>query len=68
MKESIVKYGNGITMADLEDEDKARELCKKHHIEIMKGWTLGHFITALFDELICSSQPLLPAILLLYHL
>ncbi len=52
MKESIVKYGNGITMADLEDEDKARELCKKHHIEIMKGWTLGHFITALFDELV----------------
>ena len=52
MKESIVKYGNGITMADLEDEDKARDLCKKHHIEIMKGWTLGHYITALFDELV----------------
>ena len=27
MKESIVKYGNGITMEDLEDEEKARALC-----------------------------------------
>ncbi len=52
MKESIVKYGNGITMEDLEDENRARELCLKHHIELMKGWTLGHYITALFDELV----------------
>lgn len=52
MKESIVKYGNGITMEDLEDEEKARALCKKHHIELMEGWTLGHYITALFDELV----------------
>ncbi len=52
MKESIVKYGNGITMADLEDEDKAREWCKKLHIELNEGWTLGHYISALFEELV----------------
>jgi len=52
MKESIVKYGHGITLEDLVDENRARELCIKHHIEIMKGWTLGHYITALFDELV----------------
>ena len=52
MKESIVKYGNGITMADLEDEDKAREWCKKLHIELNEGWTLGHYISALFEKLV----------------
>ncbi len=52
MKESIVKYGKDITMADLEDEQKALELCKKHHIEVMKGWELGHYINALFEEFV----------------
>ena len=52
MKESIVKYGHGITMADLEDEDKAREWCKKLHIELNPGWTLGHYISALFEEIV----------------
>lgn len=52
MKESIVKYGNGITMDDLNDPVKCEELCKKHHIELMKGWEHGHFITALFEELV----------------
>ena len=52
MKESIVKYGNGITMEDLEDAEKTKELCKKLHIEIMPSWEHGHFIAALFDELV----------------
>ena len=52
MKESIVKYGPGITMADLEDEAKAREWCQKLHIELNEGWTLGHYISALFEELV----------------
>lgn len=52
MKESIVKYGPGITMEDLEDEAKAKEWCKKLHIEINEGWVLGHFISALFEELV----------------
>lgn len=52
MKESIVKYGNGITLEDLESEEKCRELCKKHHIEIMNGWEHGHLISALFEELV----------------
>lgn len=50
MKEAIVKYGNGITMEDLEDEEKARQWCKKLHVEINDGWVLGHFISALFEE------------------
>lgn len=52
MKEAIVKYGPGITMADLEDEAKAKEWCKKLHVEINEGWVLGHFISALFEELV----------------
>ena len=52
MKESIVKYGKGIIMEDLEDEERCRNLCKKLHIDLMEGWTLGHYITALFDELV----------------
>lgn len=52
MKESIVKYGKSITMEDLEDEERCCNLCKKLHIELMEGWTLGHYITALFDELV----------------
>lgn len=50
MKEAVVKYGNGITMEDLEDEEKAREWCKKLHVEMQKGWVLGHYIAALFEE------------------
>ena len=51
MREAIVKYSDGkITMEDLEDEDKAREWCKKLHVEMNKGWVLGHYIAALFEE------------------
>ena len=52
MKESIVKYGNGITLSDLEDEAKCRELCKHLHVEMLPSWTLGNYIAALFDELV----------------
>ncbi len=52
MKESIVKYGKDITMEQLDDAAMCEELCKKHHIEIQKGWEHGHFITALFEELV----------------
>ncbi|MCR5537054.1 MAG: lysine--tRNA ligase [Succinivibrio sp.] len=52
MKESIVKYGNGITLADLEDEGKCRALCEKLHVEMLPSWTLGNYIAALFDELV----------------
>lgn len=52
MKESIVKYGNGITMEDLEDEARAKAWCEKLHCDLMPGWTLGNYIAALFDELV----------------
>ena len=52
MKESIVKYGDGITMEDLEDEQKARAWCERLHCEMKEGWTLGNYIAALFDELV----------------
>ena len=52
MKESIVKYGNGITMEDLADLEKTKAWCEKLHVEMHSGWTLGHYIAALFDELV----------------
>lgn len=52
MKEAVVKYGNGITMADLEDPVRAKAWCDKLHIETMPAWELGHYIAALFDELV----------------
>lgn len=52
MKEAVVKYSDGITMEDLADEAKARAWCEKLHIEIKEGWELGHYITALFEELV----------------
>lgn len=52
MKEAIVKYGPGITMQDLEDTGKAKAWCEKLHIELMPAWELGHYITALFEELV----------------
>ena len=52
MKESIVKYGNGITMEDLEDESKAKTWCEKLHCDMLPGWKLGNYIAALFDELV----------------
>ena len=52
MKEAIVKYGPGITMEDLEDTEKAKAWCEKLHLELMPAWELGHYITALFEELV----------------
>ncbi len=52
MKESIVKYGKGITMEDLEDESKAKAWCEKLHCDMLPGWKLGNYIAALFDELV----------------
>ncbi|MBQ9273872.1 MAG: lysine--tRNA ligase [Succinivibrio sp.] len=52
MKEAIVKYGPGITMTDLESEEAALSWCKKLHVELKEGWVLGHYIAALFEELV----------------
>lgn len=52
MKESIVKYGPGISMDDLNDAEKTRAWCEKLHLELMPAWEHGHFITALFEELV----------------
>ncbi len=52
MKESIVKYGNGITMEDLDNEEKVKELCKSLHVETLPSWKLGNYIAGLFDELV----------------
>ncbi|MDY6322014.1 MAG: lysine--tRNA ligase [Succinivibrio sp.] len=52
MKESIVKYGPGITMEDLEDEARAKAWCEKLHCDMLPGWKLGNYIAALFDALV----------------
>lgn len=52
MKESIVKYGPGITMEDLNDIATAKAWCEKLHVEMGNGWELGHYINALFEELV----------------
>lgn len=50
MHEAIVKYGQGIEMADLHDFDKACAIAKKHGIEIQKSWGLGSVVNAIFEE------------------
>ncbi|MCR5084635.1 MAG: lysine--tRNA ligase [Succinivibrionaceae bacterium] len=52
MKESIVRYGEGISMEDLGDLGRARACCERLHIEIKEGWALGHYVDALFEELV----------------
>lgn len=51
MKEAIVKYSGNISLEDLGDEGKARQRCAEHGIEPEKGWTLGHYIVALFERI-----------------
>ena len=50
MKEAVVKYGGGITMADLEDENKIREWCARVQCPVQENWGLGHCISALFEQ------------------
>lgn len=52
MRDSIVKYAKDITFEDLCDEEKAKAHCIKRHVEIGKGWELGHYINALFEEVV----------------
>lgn len=52
MKEAIVKYSDGITLEDLSDEAKTKEWCRKLHCEMKEGWEHGHYINALFEELV----------------
>ena len=52
MKEAIVKYGPGITMKDLASLEKAQAWCAQLKVETGKGWELGHYINALFEELV----------------
>lgn len=50
MKEAVVKYGGGITMADLEDEGKIREWCAKLQCPLQEGQGPGRGIAALFEQ------------------
>ncbi|TCP95787.1 lysyl-tRNA synthetase class II [Cricetibacter osteomyelitidis] len=50
MHEAVVKYGNGITMDELQDFDKACAVAKKCGIEIQKSWGLGSVVNAIFEE------------------
>lgn len=50
MVDSILKYADGVTLEDLSTLESAKAVAKRLHIELMKGWELGHVITAIFEE------------------
>jgi lysyl-tRNA synthetase, class II len=50
MVDSILKYAEGVTLEDLATLESAKAVAKRLHIELMKGWELGHVITAIFEE------------------
>ncbi len=63
MHDAIVKYGNGITLADLHDFDKACAIAKGLHIEIQKSWGLGAVVNAIFEE-VAEHQLIQPTFLM----
>ena len=50
MVESILKFNPDVTKDDLATLESATAVAKRLHIELMKGWELGHVITAIFEE------------------
>lgn len=50
MHEAIVKYGNGITMENLQNFDRTCEIARELGIEVQKSWRLGSVVNAIFEE------------------
>ena len=50
MHEAVVKYGNGITMEDLHDFERACKIADGLGIEVQKSWGLGSVVNAIFEE------------------
>ncbi|WP_278422135.1 lysine--tRNA ligase [Stutzerimonas kunmingensis] len=50
MRESIIKYGDGITEADLADYDAARATAERLGIQVKPIWGLGKLETEIFEE------------------
>ena len=50
MHEAIVKYGNGITMENLQNFDRTCEIARELGIEVQKSWGLGSVVNAIFEE------------------
>ena len=50
MHEAIVKYGNGITMENLQNFDRTCEIARELGIEVQKSWGLGSIVNAIFEE------------------
>lgn len=50
MVEAILKYGNDVKAEELTTLEGAIAVAKRHHVELMKSWELGHVITAIFEE------------------
>lgn len=63
MHDAIVKYGNGISRADLDNFDKSVEIAKDLGIEIQKSWGLGSVINAIFEE-VAEHQLIQPTFLM----
>ncbi|MCO7233410.1 MULTISPECIES: lysine--tRNA ligase [unclassified Cobetia] len=49
MRESIIKYGDGITEADLADYDAARATAERLGIQVKPIWGLGKLETEIFE-------------------
>lgn len=63
MHDAIVKYGNGISRADLDNFDKSVEIAKDLGIEIQKSWGLGSVVNAIFEE-VAEHQLIQPTFLM----
>ncbi|MDD7544075.1 lysine--tRNA ligase [Actinobacillus porcinus] len=63
MHDAIVKYGNGITRADLDNFEKSVEIAKGLGIEIQKSWGLGSVVNAIFEE-VAEHQLIQPTFLM----
>lgn len=50
MHEAIVKYGNGITIENLQNFDRTCEIARELGIEVQKSWGLGSVVNAIFEE------------------
>ncbi|SPJ34128.1 lysine--tRNA ligase [Kushneria phyllosphaerae] len=50
MRESILRYGQGIESAELDDLERATALAGRLGIEVKPGWGLGKLQTEIFEE------------------
>lgn len=50
MVEAILKYGTNVKAEELTTLEGAKAVAKRHNIDLLPSWELGHVITAIFEE------------------